>query len=265
MPGEENLNELADQLATSPDSSQDQLQGGFQDDNGQAERLLTTSKQAPNTQQGQTEKLLAGKYKSPQELEKAYLNQNKGYRSLESKQQQLERMIQNPRFQELAANDPEMREALGKLGYELMEQETQQDERESGGRWDGNTNTPDFRMAVLEHKQQLYFDRMDFQQELGRKLNDREWADVKREIVNAPRLSVRQAWKLTPHFEKALEEKQAKALEAAGRRPTVGNRPRPASQTGLGGQKAPQGRSAIGIQDAEKGQFIQDLIDKAGG
>lgn len=261
MPGDENLNELSDQLATSPDTSSDQLQQGFQDDNGQAERLLTTSKQTPQTQ-SQTEKLLAGKYKSPQELEKAYLNQNKGYQSLNQKQQQLERMIQNPRFQEMAANDPEMREALGKLGYELMEQETKRDEQESGGRWDGNQNSPDFRMAVLEHKQQLYFDRMDFQQELGRKLNDREWADLKKEIVNAPRLSVRQAWKLTPHYEKMLEEKQQKAIEAATRRPLV-NRPRPAAQTGLGGPKTPQGKSAVGLGESEKGQFIQDLIDKA--
>jgi hypothetical protein len=264
MPGEEDLTELSEQVANSSETEQDQLQTGFKDDNGQAERLLTTSKETPQTQQNQAQKLLAGKYKSPQELEKAYLNQNKGYRSLESKQQQLERMIQNPKFQEMAANDPEMRDALAKLGYELMQEETRQDEREGGGRWDGNTNTPDFRMAVLEHKQQLYFDRQDFQQELGRRLSNDEWAALKREIVNAPRLTVRQAWKLTPHFEKELEAKQQKAIEAAGRRPGV-TRPRPASQGGIGGPKTPQGKSAINLSEGEKGQFIQDLIDKAGG
>lgn len=265
MPGEENLSELSEQVANSSETQSDQLQTGYQDDNGQAERLLTTSpKETPQTQQNQGAKLLAGKYKTPQELEKAYLNQNKGYRGLESKQQQLERMIQNPRFQEMAANDPEMRDALAKLGYELMQEETRQDEKQSGGRWDGNTNSPDFRMAVLEHKQALYFDRQDFQQELGRRLNEQEWKDIKREIVNSPRLTVRQAWKLTSHYEKMLEEKQTKAIEAAGRRPAV-TRPRPASQGGIGGPKTPQGKSAIGLGESEKGQFIQDLIDKAGG
>lgn len=262
MPGEENLNELSDQLATSGMEEPGQTQETFRDDNGQAERLLTTSKETPQTQ-SQTEKLLAGKYKTPQELEKAYLSQNKGYRGLESKTKQLEKMLENPRFQELAASDPEMREALGKLGYELMDAETQRDEQQSGGRWDGNTNSPDFKMAVMEHKQQLFFDRMNFQQELGRNLSDREWADIKREIVNAPRLSVRQAWKLTAHFEKAMEEKQQKALEAAGRRPAV-NRPRPAGGA-MTGPKGPQGKSPLGLNDGEKGQFIQDLIDKAGG
>lgn len=104
---------------------------------------------------------------------------------------------------------------------------------------------------------------MEFQTELGRKLSDREWADIKREIVNAPRLSVRQAWKLTSHFEKMLEEKQAKALEAAGRRAPV-TRPRPAQPGSIGGQK-PSGKSPIGLGEGDKAQFIQDLIDKAGG
>jgi hypothetical protein len=264
MPGEENLSELSDQLANSPDTSSDQLQQGYQDDNGQAERLLPTSQQGDRTQNDQSQKnqLLAGKYKTAQELEKAYRSQNQGYRQLQTKAQQLEQMINNPKFQQMAANDPEMREALRALGYELMDEENRQEERQERNQgWDGNTNSPDFKIAVLEHRQQMFIDRLEFQEELGRKLTPQEWSDVRKQIQMAPRLSIKSAWKLTPHFDKEMEAKQQKALEAANRRSPIA-RPKPVSQA-LGGPKGPQGKSPLGLGEGEKGQFIQDLIDKA--
>lgn len=262
MPGEENLSELSDQLANSPDTQGDQLNQGYTDDNGQAERLLPTSQQGDRTQNDQSQKasLLAGKYKTPQELEKAYRSQNQGYRQLQTKAQQLEKMIQNPRFQQMAANDPEMRQALQALGYELMEEENRQDERQNQG-WDGNTNSPDFKIAVLEHKQQLFVDRLEFQEELGRKLTAQEWADIRKQIQMAPRLSVKSAWKLTEHFDRELKAKQQKEIESLQRRNPVA-RPKPVSQS-MGGPKGPQGKSPLGLGETEKGQFIQDLIDKA--
>lgn len=262
MPGEENLNELSDQLANSPDTSSDQLEQVYQDDNGQAERLLPTSQQGDRTQNDQSQKnsLLAGKYKTPQELEKAYQNQNKGYRQQQTKLQQLEGILQNPRLQQLAATDPDVRKALQAAGIELMQEESRQDERQNQG-WDGNTNSPDFKIAVLEHKQQMFVDRLEFQEELGRKLTANEWADIKKQIQMAPRLSIKSAWKLTPHFDREMEAKQQKAMEQMNRRNPV-SRPKPVSQA-LGGPKGPQGKSALSLGEGEKGQFIQDLIDKA--
>ena len=263
MPGEENLSELSDQLANSTETSQsDQLEQGYQDDNGQAERLLPTSQQGNLNQGNQDQKnqLLAGKYKTPQELEKAYRSQNQGYRQQQTKLQQLEGILQNPKLQALAATDPDVRKALQAAGIELMEEENRQEERQNQG-WDGNTNSPDFKIAVLEHKQQMFVDRLEFQEELGRKLNAQEWNDIKRQIQMAPRLSIKSAWKLTSHFDKEMEAKQAKQMESLQRRSPV-NRPRPASQS-LGGPKGPSGKSALGLGEGEKGQFIQDLIDKA--
>jgi hypothetical protein len=262
MPGEENLSELSDQLANSTETSSDQLEQGFQDDNGQAERLLPTSQQGNLNQNNQDQKnqLLAGKYKTPQELEKAYRSQNQGYRQQQTKLQQLEGILQNPKLQALAASDPDVRKALQAAGIELMEEENRQEERQNQG-WDGNTNSPDFKIAVLEHKQQMFVDRLEFQEELGRKLTANEWSDIKKQIQMAPRLSIKSAWKLTPHFDREMEAKQQKAMDAMGRRNPV-NRPKPVSQA-LGGPKGPQGKSPLGLGESDKGQFIQDLIDKA--
>lgn len=261
-PGEENQ-ELSDQLATSTEQGQETTSQPYVQDNGQAERLLTTSRDAQQTQRtGQEQqKLLAGKYRTPQELEKAYLSQNGGYRQLETRAQKLEKMLENPKFQEMAANDPDMRTALKELGYELVDEETRRDERTGGGAWDGNMNSPDFKIAVVEHRQQMFFDRMELEHELGRKLSRDEWAEIRRNIIMAPRMPVRVAWKLTPQYEQMLKEREEKAVAAASRRPSV-QRPRPAGQQGLGGPK-PQGKSALGLRDDEKGQFLQDLIDKS--
>ena len=260
MPGEENLGELEGMLDSTSQESGDQLAQGFQDDNGQGERLLKTSQ--TEKPQGQQEKLLAGKYKTPQDLEKGYLNQNKGFRQLQTRAQQLETMLQNPKFHAWAANDPEMKEALSKLGYELQEEDTRQDERSSGGAWNGDQNDPRFVAEVVRQESRMQWDQFRFEKKLGRDLSENEIRSVKQQIVMAPRLSWEQAWKLTPHFEKEMASKHEKELAAAQRKGPV-NRPRPVTPGALSGPKTPQGKSALGLKEGEKADFINQLMSES--
>lgn len=260
MPGEEDLGELAGMLDSSGQDSGEQLSQSFRDDNGQGENLLKTSQGKETQTQG--EKLLAGKYKSPQDLEKGYLNQNKGYQQLQSRQKQLESMLQNPKFQEMAARDPEIRNALSKLGYELQEEDTREDERSSGGAWNGDQNDPRFIAEVVRQENRLAWDQLRFEKKLGRDLSDNEIRTIKQQIVMAPRLTWEQAWKLTPHFEKEMAAKHEKELAAAGRRGPV-TRPRPVAPGGLAGPKSPQGKNALGLKDGEKADFINQLMNEA--
>lgn len=263
MPGEENLGELEGMLDSSSQDAGEQLTQSFRDDNGQGENLLKTSQGSGSAPQGsQSEKLLAGKYKTPQDLEKGYLSQSKGYQQLSSRAKQLESMLQNPKFSAWAANDPEMREALGKLGYELQEEDTRQDEREAGGRWNGDQNDPRFVAEVVRQENRMSWDQFRFERKLGRDLSEAEVRSVKQQIVMAPRLSWEQAWKLTPHFEKEMAAKHEKELAAAQRRSPV-NRPRPVTPGGLAGPKTAQGKNALGLKDGEKADFLNGLINEA--
>lgn len=263
MPGEENLGELEGMLDTSSQESGDQLTNGFQDDKGQGENLLKTSQGTQSAPQSQQEKLLAGKYKTVQDLEKGYLSQNKGYQQQSQRAKQLESMLQNPKFADWAAKDPEMREALSKLGYELQEEDSRQDERQSGGAWNGDQNDPRFVAEVVRQESRMQWDQFRFEKKLGRDLSDQEIRNVKQQIVMAPRLTWEQAWKLTPHFEKEMAAKHEKELTAARGRSPVGNRPRPVVPGGIAGPKTAQGRNALSLKDGDKAEFLNNLIQDA--
>jgi hypothetical protein len=266
MPDE--MGELEGSLANTSDQGGDQLSQPYVEDNGQAEQLTTTSRQTQeNAGRTEIQKLLAGKYKTPQDLEKGYLEQNKGYQKMrqdsQTRAQQLERLINNPRFQQMAQNDPDMIEALGKLGYELEREEARQDTQTGGGAWNGDTNDPRFQVAVLRAEMQFNQQRGDLQEELGRKLSSKEWDDIKAQIRMAPRLSVKNAWKLTDSYDKHVQATQQKAIDQAMKKAPV-SRPRPA-QAGAGFQNAPKGKSPLGLGEQDKAAFLNDLINKSEG
>ncbi len=263
LPGEENpeLESAVEQAST--EGTAEQQTPNYVDDQGQGNRLLQTSGQNEQRQQQNPGKFYNGKYKSLQDYDKSHRSLEQKLGSVNNRAQMLEKLIQNPRLQEQFANDPEAREILGKLGYELMQEESRQDERQQGGPVQWDPEDPRCQIAQLRAEMSFKEERSELEEKLGRRLNPQEIAEVKQQIYLAPKLTWSQAWKLTSHFEKQLELQQQKAIEKAMQRAPV-NRPRPASQA-IGGPKPPQGKSPIGLKDEDKAAFLNDLMNKAGG
>lgn len=264
QPGEENpeLENAVDQAVT--EGTADQQTPSYVDDQGQGNRLLQTSRQDQTQGQQSQQKLYGGKYKSIPEWEKGHRSLEQKYGQVNNRAQMLEKLIQNPQLQERLAADPEAREILGKLGYELMQEESREDERQQGGPVQWDANDPRCQIAQLRAEMSFKEERSELEEKIGRRLTQEEAVSIKQQIYLAPKLTWSQAWKLTSHFEKQLELQQQKAIEKAMQRSPV-SRPRPAQPGAIGGPKLPQGKSPLGLKDEEKATFLNDLINKAGG
>lgn len=263
MPGEENP-ELTSALEAAGATGETAEQNpSFVDDQGQGERLLQTSRTTDPSQNQNAGKFYNGKYKSIQDYDKSHRSLEQAYGRANNKASQLERLIQNPKLQELLAQDPEAVDILGKLGYELQQEETREDDRAQGGavRWD--PDDPRCQIAQLRAEMSFKEERAEVESSIGRKLAPDEVSAIKNMIVMAPKLTWSQAWKLTPQFEKSVQERQQKAIEAAMRRAPL-NRPKPAQLGALAAGAQKEKKSPIGLPEHEKAGFIQDIIDKAG-
>jgi hypothetical protein len=264
MPGEENP-ELESAVEQASTEGAEQQTPSYVDDQGQGNRLLQTSGQNQNQgrEQGQG-KFYGGKYRSIQDYDKSHRSLEQKLGQTTNRAQMLEKLIQNPGLQERLAADPESREILKKLGFELMEEESREDERSQGGpaRWD--PEDPRCQIAQLRAEMSFKEERSELEEKIGRRLAPNEISEIKQQIYLAPKLTWSQAWKLTSHFEKQLELQQQKAIEKAMQRAPV-SRPRPAQPGAIGGQKLPQGKSPLGLKDEDKAAFLNDLIQKSGG
>jgi hypothetical protein len=257
--GELDLNNIVNDAISQGEGGESQTPQTFTQDRGQGE-LLNRTQQPPagQTNQSGAQKLYAGKYKTPEEMEKAYNNINKMAGQGRSKLQQLEAMIQNPRFQQMAAQDPDIAQALAKAGYDLRREEAQEDAR--GQReWNGDENDPQFQMAYIDAKNELRWSFFNFGQERGKALSQPEEMAIREVLKASPRLSVKQAWKLTDHYEKELKAKEDERFAKLQQRNP--NRPRP-NPTNLPGQKLDLKKPVTEMNDAEKKAHLSNIIEQ---
>lgn len=253
---------IVDEALGASGDSEGSTHQGYTQDQGQNELLARTSGGQGQEGQRGNNPLLAGKYKTAQELEKAYKLRDSQASQFQTKAQKLEALIQNPRLMALAQQDPQLREALGKLGYQIRQEDTQE-ERESGGEgWNGDENDPRFQIAVSEQRQELRWELFEFGQQRGKALSPEEQREVKRVIGMAPKLTVEQAYRLTPFYEKDVKAREDARIAALEKRAAKGGRPAP--NPGLpGGQKLDLKKSVLEMNDAERRAFIQQTIEGA--
>lgn len=259
MPQDDGLDSLVNSaLNEGEGSGQDTLQTSGQD-TGHADRLTTP--QNPNAGRADAgQKLLAGKYKTPQELEKAYLGRDKQAGQAVSKLQRLEQLIQNPRFSQLAQSDPEIREALGKLGYEMRREEARQEEQ--GDDWDGDESDPRFQIEMVKADNNLRWELFNFGSQRGKPLSAEEDRAIRQVLTASPRLTVQQAWKLTANYEKDLKSREdARVSEAEKRFKPKGGRPQP-NPMALPGQKLNLNKSVTEMNDAERRAFLSKIAEE---
>ena len=259
--GELDLNSIVNDALGQEEGGSGQNPPTYTQDRGQGELLSRTQQPAsgqPNQSEAQKQ-LLAGKFKTPQDLEKAYQNLNRMAGQKGTKLQQLESLIQNPRFQQLAAQDPDIAQALAKAGYELRREEAQEDAK-GQQEWNGDENDPRFQIALIDAKNELRWNLFQFGQERGKQLSPQEEKAVRQVLAASPRLSIKQAWKLTDFYEnelKAKEDERFAKLQAK----VNPNRPRP-NPTLLPGQKLNLQKPVTEMNDAEKKAHLANIIEQ---
>lgn len=257
MPREDGLESLVDSALGGDEGSGQDTPQGYAQDTGHADRFATPQNPGARTQDAG--KLLAGKYKTPQELEKAYQARDKQAGQALSKLQRLEQMVQNPKFQQWAQNDPEIREALGKLGYEMRREEALQ-EAQQGEEWDGDENAPEFKMAVLEAKNELRWDLFHFGQQRGKPLAPDEERAIREVLTASPRLTVQQAWKLTPNYDKEVKSREDSRVSEMEKRFRPKGRPQP-NPLALPGQKIDLKKGVTEMNDAERRAYLSKIVE----
>lgn len=267
--GDLDLNSIVNDALGQEEGGSGQNPQTFTQDHGQGELLSRTQPQ-PQGQANQSEgqrQLLAGKFKTPQDLEKAYQNANRMLGQKGSKLSQLEALVQNPRFQQLASQDPDIAQALAKAGYELRREEAQEDNR---GRqqqdWNGDTNDPRYQLAYLEAKNEIRWALRDFSDERGKRLSREEEGAIRQVLQTMPRLvekgpeGIKMAWKLTPFYEKELKAKEDERFAKAMQRPGA-NRPRP-NPSLLPGQKLDLKKPVTEMNDSEKKAYLANIVEQ---
>lgn len=266
--GELDLNSIVNDALGQDEGGQSQTPQTYTQDRGQGELLSRTQQPAsgqPNQSEAQRQ-LLAGKFKTPQELEKAYQNANRILGQKGSKLQQLEALVQNPRFQQLASQDPDIAQALAKAGYELRRQEAEEDNRGQQQDWNGDTNDPRYQIAYLEAKNEIRWALRDFSDERGKRLSKEEEVAIRQVLQTMPRLvekgpeGIKMAWKLTPFYERELKAKEDERVAKLMQRPGA-NRPKP-NPTLLPGQKLDLKKPVTEMNDAEKKAHLANIIEQ---
>lgn len=257
MPQDEGLESLVDSALGGGEGSAQDTPQTISQDTGHADRLTTP--QNPNAgRQDAGQRLLAGKYKTPQELEKAYQNSDKQAKQTLSKLQRLEQLIGSEKFQRLAQSDPDIREALAKSGYELRREESRQEEAQD---WDGDENAPAFQIELVKADNNLRWELFNFGSQRGKALSAEEDKAIREVLVASPRLSVAQAWKLTPNYEKDLKAREDSRVADAEKRFRPKGRPQP-NPMALPGQKIDLKKGVTEMNDAERRAFLSKIAEE---
>lgn len=181
--------------------------------------------------------LVFGKYKDMGEAEKGFKSLNgeltKHSQSSSQRDKILKQMLGNQALRTLATSDPQLKDALTQAGYALAEVEEKQEQAQDAATgqkpWDGNTNSAEYRVAVLERKLELRDQRMELERELKRSLKADELSEIKEVMKTvSPNMPMSLAWKLTKAFEAEVKANHDKELaKVRGPQKPQGNRPPP--------------------------------------
>ena len=194
---------------------------------------------------------------TPQDLEKRYKGLRAGYEKTSQKLKTWEGLLRNPKLLELARTDPEVREALAKAGYQqALEQQAQEEQGDAEEEIDPVRLVYDLR-AEMEIDREF----SSLEREIKREVTPQERKEIMAGIERWGGFTVKQAWKLTPSYEKHLKDSEDKRVnDAVGKaRPY---RPRPPSPL-LPGAKAPDLKKPVTeMNEAERRAYLTDLIEK---
>lgn len=206
-------------------------------------------------QHGSSARKYAGRFESPDELEKSYLGMRKGYDEKVNRAKQLEEILTNPKLQHLAQIDPEVRAAMEKAGFELKGLEPQ-------GSGEQVPASPfEEQVALLKAENDLRWELQEFQSTLGRRMTHEERTDLLRAIEIAPSIPVEEAWKLTPHYEKGIQQKHQQEIDSLRRLRQNAERPMPGPKA-LPGQKLNLKKPVTEMNGNERSAFLQNLLNR---
>lgn len=239
---------------------------------GDTEVNPSLTPQGGSSKTGDQSKLIYGKYKTPEEAEKGYKSLNSAFTATSQRAKALEKYTRRILADPKAINDPEVKQALGKLGLTVAEveeeiEEQAEAEQEKGNRWDwdGSPNHPALLMAAFETRQLFKEQRGEIEQGLGRKLTEPERGEIREIIKNTDgRLDVKQAWRISESFEKAVATKHAKELGEARRRASPSGSTRPDPRLVSPGQKIDLNKPVTSMNDAEGSEYIMDIVRRGG-
>jgi len=248
----------------------------YLDGKGQEELLTKTS---PQTQPGAQGNLLAGKFKTPQDLEKGYQSAQSSLGKATSRVKQLEKLLQTPGVYERLSQSQEGRDTLAALGFEMREAQQREEQRQDDAGFDvdeqlvsdlrnvlGREPTERdllrFETVQLRETNRLNWELFYFGQNRGKPLSNVEERSVREILRVAPRLTINQAYKLTPHFDEARKAAEDKALAEQGARRSTGKRPAPNAPNLPGAAKLDLQKKVTEMNDAERRAYITDIFDK---
>lgn len=253
----------------------------YLDGPGLNEQLTRNSPQTQNREnQNPQNQLLAGKFKTPQDLEKGYRSAESALGKATSRAKQLERLIQTPGVYERLASSPEGRDTLAALGFEMREADTQEEQQNQGGydsydeglirdlsqvlgREPTERDLMKYEITFMKEEQKLNWQLFRFGQSRGKELNPQEERGIRNILRVAPRLTVDQAYRLTPEYEQSVKAQQDKAVDAVRSKGSV-KRPAP-NPTLLPGQKSLDLKKPVTeMNDAERRAYITDLAERGG-
>lgn len=266
MPGTEDTPDELDSLMAdldTQDSSATQsgtsAQPGGQWDPSSA-RTGTSSHGASETS-NQAKRLLAGRFQNERDLEKSYLEMRKERDSkFVPKLKVLEEIVKNPALHQLAQQNPAIRAALAKAGYQLAEEEEEaqgMDEEE-----DESSPLYQLQLEVQTMKLQQQYQRQydSFVHKLGRGLTEEEHQAVVGKLKAIDGLSVEEAWMLTPHYAKQVAREREKAVAEATRKAKP-RRPMPHAQA-MPGEKLDLKKHPGQMNEREAEAFLNQIIDR---
>lgn len=224
---------------------------------------LTPSSTSTTQGRDGANKLIFGKFKDMTAAEKAYKESQQKITTTSERQKKLDAILNNPELKKWAATNPEIKQALTEAGYSIAEiEQAQADARadkEGNTAWDGDENNPLYRVQLLERKLELREQKSGIEAEIKRPLTPEEWAETKEKmkLIN-PNMDARYAWRLTDAFQKMIQEREKKAVEAARGPSRNGQRPPPALLPT--GEKADTSKRVSKMNAFEKDQYLRGLV-----
>lgn len=215
-------------------------------------------------------RLIFGKYKDLAAAEVGHKSLRSELDKRGSKIKSYESILSNPKLHALAAQDPEVREALAKIGFNLAEAETEEYAKSVGAQEESEGFDPrasyeelQREVGVMKASMSLKEEMLDFQDTLGRKLTSEEKREIFGIIKDNANLPIQQAWKLTSAYEKSIREREEKAAQGAAGRSRI-PRPRPPSPLTPGQQQIQSGKDVTKMSRSEAENYLQEILAKNG-
>lgn len=223
---------------------------------------LTT--QEPAKSHGAPANAANGKAQQPTvDYKSRFVELKKQYDPVAQRKNQLEEILKNPELLNLAKTNPRLKDALIKAGFTKAEEEEEAYQANGpqvdDGKWDPENN-PMHRVQELELNYKYDREEAALERELKRDLTEDEKTAIYEKLSVVRGLSVREAFTLTPQYQKALKAAEDRRVQEAIAKLPPGRRPKP-NPFGSG-QKLDLKKDVRELKgDEERASFIQNILD----